>query len=148
MKIFFKILTLLCRAPTDHWCSRPLSKANISIESWKRIAIPKEVGKDGKEVYDKCNMYDLDFQKLLETHGNNVEAILGTCVLPYKATLPTVISIISKPKLILWRQHYGQITSQISLYNFYSCKNLKYFPSKITSKHRTAPSCQMLNYIQ
>ena len=73
-------LNLVRRAPTDHWCSRPLSKANISIESWKKIAIPKEVGKDGKEVYDKCNMYDLDFQNLLEAHEDNIEAILGKCV--------------------------------------------------------------------
>ena len=49
-----------------------------------------------------------------------------------KASPCTVISIIFKSKRILCRRQYGQITIETPLYNFCDCKNLKYFPSKIT----------------
>ena len=61
---------------------------------------------------------------------NSLRCLLKKIIISLK--LNTVISIISKSKLILWRQHYGQITCQIPLYNFCLYKNLKYFPSKIT----------------
>lgn len=44
----------------DHWCAPPNQLQHLSVEEWKKLAIP-EIVKDGKLVYEKCRMYNLNF---------------------------------------------------------------------------------------
>jgi len=62
--------------PTDFWCARPQSAANLSAAEWRHLSAPMK--DDGK--YDQCSQFKVDFQTGLpdERPENGTETIACT----------------------------------------------------------------------
>ncbi|KAG7172755.1 Carcinine transporter-like 1 [Homarus americanus] len=64
--VFIYFVQFFITIPPEHWCAVPqLQEANITLELRRQLSIPVTFDSQGKEKWNSCQMYDVDYSKLL-----------------------------------------------------------------------------------
>lgn len=85
---FFYFITALCYClhcwqmmankfythPTEYWCARPASHADLSPEEWMNISAPM----DATGNYDRCAVFDMDFTGIYQRPDDDTNVIKCT----------------------------------------------------------------------
>lgn len=55
----------------EHWCKAPevFEQLNLSQSELKELVIPYQAKADGSKVFEKCLMYDVDYEDILKASG-------------------------------------------------------------------------------
>ena len=61
------------RAPTEFWCSPPVSDSNISIPDWINLSSPPMLG--NAEARNSCYVYNLNWSDEFKKHNGNLSSI-------------------------------------------------------------------------
>ena len=48
--------------PTNFWCQRPMSQANLTTELWLNLSTPLKHGSE--DEFDKCLIFDVDYSSI------------------------------------------------------------------------------------
>ena len=68
-----KPISIDFRAPTEFWCSPPVTDSNISIPDWINLSSPPMLG--NAEARNSCYVYNLNWSDEFKEHNGNLSSI-------------------------------------------------------------------------